>query len=573
MPVHNREIAEIFARLADLLEIEDANPFRVRAYRGAAQTLRSLPRGVNEMLEDGEDLSELPGIGKDLAAKIQEIVDTGHLALLDATQRKTGSELSEIMKLPGLGPKRVRAIHDELGVESIQQLRQAAAEGKIQQLEGFGAKTEQRILREIDRHRGASQRTRLADVDEIAKSLTDFLAKIDGVRQVIVAGSYRRRKETVGDLDLLVTCKRGSPVVDRFLAFDEVVEVISSGKTRSTVLLRSGLQVDLRVVRDISYGSALYYFTGSKDHNIAVRKIAQRKGLKINEYGVFRGDTRIAGKTEEEVLKKIGLPFIPPELRENRGEIEAARNGELPHLIQRSDLRGNLHTHTDATDGKLSLKGMAEAAKEAGLQYLAITDHSKAVAVARGLDERRLKQQVRAIEKLNSQITGIRILSGIEVDILEDGSLDLEPKLLQTLDFVIGSVHRKFNLPKQKQTDRLIRAMDHSCLHCLGHPTGRLINQREPYELDIEKVMDAAVERGCYLELNAQPDRLDLNDTHCKLAKEKGLKIAISADAHSKTDLQLLRFGIDQARRGWLEPADVINTRSWNELEKMLRRD
>jgi DNA polymerase (family 10) len=573
MPVHNKEIADIFNRLADLLEIQDANPFRVRAYRGAARTIGSLPRGVTEMLDSGDDLSDLPGIDDDLAGKIQEIVQTGHLQLLDDIKQETASELSEIMKLPGLGPKRVRALHDQLNIDSLKQLRQAAADGDIRKLDGFGEKTEQKILREIDRRQGEPQRTKLADVDEIAKSLTDFLSRIDGVKKVIVAGSYRRRKETVGDLDILVTCKKDSRAMDCFVGFDEVDEVISHGRTRSTVLLRSGLQVDLRVVPEVSYGAALYYFTGSKDHNIAVRKIAQRKNLKINEYGVFQADDRVAGKTEEGVLNKVGLAFIPPELRENRGEIEAAKRGELPELIEREDLRGNLHTHTDETDGRFSLEEMAEAAKELGLEYLAITDHSKAVAMARGLNEKRLKKQIRAIEKLNARMSGIRILTGIEVDIMEDGSLDLEPKLLEELDFVIGSIHRKFDLPKNQQTERIIRAMDHACFHCLGHPTGRLIQQREPYDIDIEKVMDAAIDRGCFLELNAQPDRLDLNDAHCKLAKEKGLKIAISADAHSKTDLQFLRFGIDQARRGWLEADDVINTRSWAQLQKLLRTD
>lgn len=573
MPVHNQEIAETFRRLADLLEIQGENPFRVRAYRGAARTVGSLPRGAKQMLDAGEDLTELPGIGDDLAGKIKEIVQTGHLQLLDDVQQDTAPQLSDMMKLPGLGAKRTRAIHDQLGIESLEQLREAASEGKIHQLEGFGDKTEQKILREIERRGSRPQRSKLADVDEIANSLTSYLGDIDGVKKVIVAGSYRRRKETVGDLDILVTCSRHSAVMDRFVDYDEVDEVISKGKTRSTVLLRSGLQIDLRVVAEVCYGAALYYFTGSKDHNIAVRKIAQRKKLKINEYGVFQGDDRVAGKTEQEVFEEVGLAFIPPELRENRGEIEAAKKGNLPKLIELDDLRGNLHTHTNETDGKYSLEEMATAAKDLELDYLAITDHSRAIAMANGLDGRRLQKQMRAIEKLNDQLSGIRILTGIEVDILEDGSLDLDQDLLANLDFVIGSVHSKFDLPPQKQTERLIRAMDHRCLHCLGHPTGRLINQREPYQIDIDRVMDAALQRGCFLELNAQPDRLDLHDAHCKLAKEKGLKVAISADAHSKTDLELLRFGIDQARRGWLEADDVINTRTWGDLKKLLRRD
>lgn len=573
MPVHNKEIAETFNRLADLLEIQGENPFRVRAYRSAARTISSLPRGAKEMLDDGEDLSELPGIGDDLAGKIKQIVETGHLQLLEDVEQDASPELSDMMKLPGLGPKRVRTIHDQLGIESLKQLRKAATDGKIRQLDGFGEKTERKILKELQRREEQPQRTKLSDVDEIAKGLTEYLENVDGVKRVIVAGSYRRRKETVGDLDILVTCKSDSPVMDRFVEFDEVDEVVSHGKTKSTVMLRSGLQIDLRVVAEVCYGAALYYFTGSKDHNIAVRKIAQRKKLKINEYGVFKGEDRVAGATEQEVFKTVDLKFIPPELRENRGEIEAARKDKLPKLIELDDLRGNLHTHTKETDGKYTLKEMAEAAQDMGMEYLAVTDHSKAVAMAKGLDEKRLKKQMRAIEKLNGQLNGILVLTGIEVDIMEDGSLDLDPKLLGELDFVVGSIHRKFDLSQQKQTERVIRAMDHSCFHCFGHPTGRLINQRDPYQIDIDKIMDAAIERGCYLELNAQPDRLDLNDAHCKLAKEKGLKIAISADAHTKTDLQFLRFGIDQARRGWLEADDVLNTRKWKELKELLKRD
>ncbi len=572
MPIHNKQVAEKFQRLADLLEIQGASPFRVRAYRTAAQTVESLPRDAQEMLEDGEDLSDLPGIGADLAGKIEEIVKTGELPLLQETEQQTTTELSDMMKLPQVGPKRVKAIHEELGVSSIDELQQAAEEHKIRDLEGFGGKTEEKILREIERQHERQQRPKLSDVDPIARSLENYLAQVDGVKQVVVAGSFRRRKETVGDLDILITCKKNSPVMDRFVGYDEVDEVVEQGETRSTVILQSGLQVDLRVVPEAAYGAALYYFTGSKEHNIAVRKIAQKKNLKINEYGVFKGDDRIAGKTEEEVFEQVGLPFIPPELRENRGEVEAAKKGKLPKLIERKDLRGNLHTHTSNTDGKYSLNEMAEAAKALGLEYLAVTDHSKAVAMAKGLDEKRLRNQMEQIDRLNDELSGIRILKGIEVDIMEDGSLDLDDDVLSELDIVVGSIHGKFELSRERQTERVIRAMDHTCFHILGHPTGRLINERDPYPLDIEKVMDAALDRGCYLELNAQPDRLDLHYAHCQLAKEKGLKVAISADAHSKTDFEFLRFGIDQARRGWLEAEDVLNTRNWGDLKKLLKR-
>ncbi len=573
MPIHNKQVAEQFNRLADLLEIQGANTFRVRAYRNAAQTVESLPRDAQEMLEDGEDLSELPGIGDDLAGKIKEIVNNGELTLLKETEEETTAELGEMMKLPGVGPKRVKAIHDALGVESMDQLRAAAENHEIRELEGFGKKTEDMILREIDRRKDHTERTKLSAVDPIARSLENHLSGIDGVKKVVVAGSYRRRKETVGDLDILITCRNDSPVMDRFVGYDEVEEVVEHGKTRSMVILQSGLQVDLRVVPEVCYGAALYYFTGSKAHNIAVRRIAQGKKLKINEYGVFRGDDRIAGATEEEVFEEVGLPFIPPELRENRGEVEAAKADKLPKLVRLEDLRGNLHAHTKDSDGKYTLREMAEAAKKSGLEYLAITDHSKAVAAVKGLDEKRLRQQMERIDALNDELGGIRILKGIEVDILEDGSLDLDDDVLGELDLVVGSIHSKFDLSKKKQTERVIRAMDHPSFHILGHPTGRLINEREAYEIDMERIMDAALERGCYMELNAQPDRLDLNDAHCKLAREKGLKVAISVDAHATTDLEFLRFGIDQARRGWLEADDVLNTRKWGDLKRLLKRD
>lgn len=573
MPVHNQEIADKLGRLADLLEIRGENEFRVRAYRTAAQTVGTLPRDAHEMLADDESLSELPGIGEDLAGKIATIVQTGELPLLNEIEEETAAELSELMKIPGLGPKRVSAIHDALGVETVEDLQAAAEDHQIRKLEGFGAKTEEKILDELDHYAESEQRTPIWDVDEIARGLVRYLGATDGVKEVVVAGSYRRRKETVGDLDILVTCEKRPGVMERFLDYDEVDTVVSQGKTRSTVVLRTRLQIDLRVVEEAAYGAALFYFTGSRSHNIAVRKIAQRKGLKINEYGVFRGDRRVAGKTEQEVFEQVDLPFIPPELRENRGEIDAAQRGTLPELVRAEQIRGNLHTHTDATDGKFSLAEMAEKAQQLGWDYLAITDHSKAVAMANGLNEQRLRQQMEEIAKLNERLNGFRVLRGIEVDILENGTLDLEEDALNELDIVVGSVHDKFDLGKDRQTERVIRAMDHRCFNILAHPTGRLINRRRGYEIDIDRVLDAALERGCALELNAQPKRLDLNDAHCQLAKEKGVKIAISTDAHSKTDLEFMRFGVDQARRGWLEADDVLNTRNWDDLKKFLRRD
>ncbi len=572
MSVRNAEIAEIFDRMATLLEIQGANPFRVRAYRNAARTVGDLPRNVGDMLEEEEDLSKLPGIGKDLAGKIAEIVGTGHLTALEEVEREVPAGLIDLTLLPGLGPKRVKALYEELGIRDLAGLERAARKHRLRELAGFGAKTEQRILEALSRHAREERRIKLADVEELASLYVEHLKAIAGVKEVIVAGSYRRRKETVGDLDILVTCKKGSPVMKGFVEYDEVDAVISRGTTRSTVSLRSGLQVDLRVVAEVSYGAALYYFTGSKAHNIAVRTIAVKKGLKINEYGVFKGKRRVAGRTEKEVFKAVGLRYIEPELRENRGEIEAARKNRLPHLVSVSDIRGDLHAHTNATDGHHSLREMAEAAKKLGYAYLAITDHSKHLAIAHGMDEARLRRQLHAIDRLNAKLTGIRVLKGIEVDILEDGKLDIKDSVLKQLDLTVGAIHSGFGLSRAKQTERIIRAMDNPYFNVLAHPTGRLINQRAAYELDMERVMEAALERGCYLELNGQPDRLDLNDVQCRMAKDVGLKLAISTDAHAASNLQHMRFGVDQGRRGWLEPEDVLNTRPWQELERLLAR-
>jgi DNA polymerase (family X) len=572
MPVHNTDVATALSTLADLLEIDGANPFRVRAYREAARTIDGLRRNLTEMVAEDEDLSRLPGIGESMAEKIREIVHTGGLKQFEALKQKVPEELGELLTLSGLGPKRVHVLHEELGIEDREGLAAAAREGRVRELKGLGPKTERKILAELEKHRGGEGRLRRADVEDVAETLLDYLRAVDGVKTVVIAGSYRRCKATVGDLDILSTCKRNSPVMDRFVEYDEVEEVVSQGKTRSTVRLRSGLQVDLRVVAEVSYGAALHYFTGSKSHNIAVRKMGAGKKLKINEYGVFRGDKRVAGRTEPEVYGQVDLPYIEPELRENDGEIEAARDKRLPTLVTRDDIRGDLHCHTKASDGKYTLEEMAQAAKERGYDYLAITEHSRRLTVARGLDEKRLRQQIRDIDTLNEKLSGIRVLKGIECDILEDGSLDLDDEVLAELDVVVCSIHSKFDLPPDKQTERVIRAMDNPHFNILAHPTGRMIGHRGPHELDVERTIEAALERGCFLELNAQPERLDLSDTHCRLAKEMGLKLAISTDSHTTLSLDFMRYGVEQARRGWLEAGDVINTRGWGELKKLLKR-
>jgi len=572
MPVHNSEIARLFERLADLLELEDANPFRVRAYRNAARSIAGHAGSMAELVQAGTDLSTLPGIGKDLAAKIRTIVETGRLPLLEEVQARTPAALSELMQLPGLGPKRVKQLHRALHISSPEDLARAARSGRIRELPGFGPKTEALIRARLEHPGSLQARILLRDAEDMAAPLVAWLESCPAVRTVTVAGSYRRRRETVGDLDILVVAGRGAAVSDHFVAYDEVVEVLAHGSTRSSVRLRSGLQVDLRVVPKVSYGAALCYFTGSRAHNIALRKLAMGKRLKINEYGVFRGKQRIAGQSETAVYATLGLPCIAPELREDRGELEAARRQQLPQLITVADIRGDLHCHTRATDGHNSLAEMAAAAEARGYEYLAITDHSRRLTVAHGLDRRRLQQQLGQIDRLNDKLERLVVLKGVEVDILEDGRLDLPDSILQQLDLTVCALHYKFTLPRKQQTERLIRAMDNPWCNILAHPGGRLINSREPCDIDMERLMRAAQERGCILELNAQPQRLDLDDSHCKLARDLGVRLAISTDAHSTGQLDYMRFGVDQGRRGWLEAGDVINTRSLGQLRKLLRR-
>ena len=572
MPIQNADIADIFTRVANMLEIEDANPFRVRAYRNAARTVSSLGRSVSEMVEDDQDLTELAGIGSDLAQKIREIVETGSLRQLEALEEQTPAGLNDLMGVSGLGPKRVAALYRELGVTSLKELKSAAESHEIREVDGFGEKTEQSILESLARSEGKEERIPLQEAEQRAAPLVDYLKDSKGIKQITVAGSYRRCKETVGDLDILVSCKRDENPMDRFTAYEDVRKVVSKGDTRSTVVLKSGLQVDLRVLPAVGYGAGLHYFTGSKAHNIAVRKRGVKKNLKINEYGVYRGKKRVAGKTEKEVYDAVDLPYIEPELREDNGEIEAAEKGRLPDLVAADDIRGDLHAHTNATDGQDSLEDMAEAAKDLGYRYLAITEHSRKVTMAKGFDADRLEEQIERIDRLNEALEDFRLLKGIEVDILEDGQLDLPDDILKELDLRVCSVHYHQNLPRKKQTRRILKAMENPYFNILGHPTGRIIGQRGPIEVDLEQVMKAAGENGCFLELNAEPDRLDLNDSHCRMAREIGVKVAVSTDAHSSGSLRFMRFGIHQARRGWLEAGDVVNTRSTAALLKMMKR-
>jgi len=572
MPIHNADIADIFDEIADLLEIEGANPFRVRAYRNAARTLRGLGTEVKTLLQRGEDLTRLPGIGQDLAAKIEEILETGHAAMLDKLHKRLPPDLSELLTIPGLGPKRVKVLYHDLDIHTLEQLHRAAKDGRLRELPGFGAKTEQNILHALESRVGSSGRFKLALAAQYAEPLVAYLRAVEGVDRVVIAGSYRRARETVGDIDILVTAAAESPVMARFTGYDEVREVVSQGSTRATVILKCGLQVDLRLVREESYGAALHYFTGSKAHNIAVRTLARQRGLKINEYGVFRGRERVAGATEASVFRSVDLPWIPPELRENQGEIEAARRGLLPKLVELADLEGDLHAHTKATDGHHTLKEMALGARERGLRYLAITEHSRRLTVAKGLTPERLLKQMEAIDRLNETLEGIVLLKGIEVDILEDGRLDLPDDVLGQLDLVVAAVHSKFNLSRRKQTERILRAMDRPHFSILAHPTGRLIQQREPYDVDMLRIIRHARQRGCFLELNAHPERLDLLPGYCRVAREEGVLVSIDSDAHSVLDFDNLKYGVGQARRGWLEKQDVLNTRPLPELRRLLKR-
>ncbi|MEX0751803.1 MAG: DNA polymerase/3'-5' exonuclease PolX [Xanthobacteraceae bacterium] len=568
MPVQNAEIAAMFDQTADLLEIQGENQFRVRAYRRAARVVEGLPQSVKNLLSAGRDLSELPGIGKDLAGKIASIVNTGHFDLLDSLKKKLPGQLGDMAALPGLGPKRVKLLYDKLKVRTLDDLRRAVKAGRLQKLKGFGPGIEKKLASALGKP-PAARRFKLSVAEAEADALVRFLSNSG---RVVVAGSYRRRRDTVGDLDVLVTTQEGATVGDKLVGYENVSEVLAHGPTRTTVVLRSGLQIDVRTVPEQSYGAALLYFTGSKTHNIALRGLANEHGWKLNEYGLFAGKRRISGATEEEVYKKLGLAFIPPELREDRGEIALAKTSKLPRLVTVSNIRGDLHVHSDWTDGTTTIAAMAAGAQARGYEYMALTDHSRRVAMAHGLDPARLSRQSREVDRLNEKLHGFTILKGIEVDILKDGRLDLPDSSLSQLDIVVAAVHSHFDLPRQAQTERIVRAMENRHVSIIAHPTGRLIGEREPYDVDMDQIISAARDLGCFLEINAEPDRLDLNDIHIYAAKTMGLKLAISTDAHSVNAFQYMRFGVDQARRGWLTVDDVLNTRSLVQLRKLLKR-
>jgi DNA polymerase (family 10) len=572
MPIYNAEIADTFDEIADYLEIEGENPFRIRAYRNAARSIRGLGPELAELVAQKEDLTKLPGIGKELAAKIVEIVKTGSVKALKKLQDRIPADVRQMLKLPNLGPKRVQSLYRDLDIHTIEQLLEAAKNGRIRSLPGFGQKTEALILQAVESHAEHEVRYKIAAVKPYVESLLTYLEAVPGVQQAAAAGSFRRSRETVGDLDILVMAGGKSPVMKQFVEYEDVARVLSRGSTRSSIVLRSGLQVDLRMVAAESFGAALQYFTGSQAHNVAVRKLGRQRGLKINEYGVFRFEEKVAGRTEASVYESVGLAYIPPELRENRGEIEAARDDCLPELIELKDLKGDLHTHTNWSDGRNSLEEMAREAIKRKFKYLAITEHSDRLKVAGGLGNRRLLEQIELIDRFNAEHSEITLLKGIEVEILKDGGLDLTDEILSRLDLVVGSIHSYFGLPMQKQMDRIMRALDHRYFSMLAHPINRLIDERPPVEVEMAKIIQKAKDRGCYIELNSNPRRLDLYDTYCQIAKAEGVLVAINSDAHSVDSFDHLQFGVGQARRGWLEKNDVVNTRKLEELRKLLKR-
>ena len=571
--MQNPDIARLFDEVADLLEIRGENPFRVRAYRNAARTIRDYPEPIAELIHSGsKDLTEIPGIGEDLAEKIAAIVKTGDLPLRKKLAAKLSAGLLDLLRIPGLGPKRVRLLHQKLKVKSAADLAAALDKGKIQKLKGFGPKMEEKMRAGLGAAQVSERRLLLHEAEIQANAIVAHLEAGGGVKEIQVAGSYRRRKETIGDLDVLVTCADSARVMDRFVQYGEVAEVVSKGETRSTVKLRGGLQVDVRAVEPAAYGAALQYFTGSKAHNVELRKIAQDRDLKLNEYGLFKGTRRVAGATEAEIYAKLGLDWIPPELREARGEIALAREHRLPKLVELKDVRADLQMHTSATDGQATVDEMARAARALGYEYIAITDHSKRVTMTRGLDPTRLREQWRAIEEWNAANRGFTILKSVELDILESGQLDLPDDVLADADYVVATIHYGTNQTEAELTRRLVGAAEHPWVDAIGHPTGRLLGKREPYPLDFDALAQAAARSGCLLELNGHPERMDLPDTLAAAAKQHGVRFVLSTDSHQSNNLTFMRYAVDLARRAGLEARDILSTRPLDEFRHELKR-
>jgi len=600
--MQNAEIAAALDEIADLLEFQGANAFRVRAYRNAGRTIHDLTEPLERIAADSDrKLTDFSGIGADLAEKITTLIHTGKLEMLEELRAQVPESVLALMRIPGLGPKKAAALFKQLGIKTLDELRAACEQHQVRELKGFGEKTEAAILAGMSFAASPEvQRIYWADADVIVQALVEQLRSGGGVRQIEPAGSYRRGRETVGDLDFVVEAGDGAAVMNRLAEYPETSAVIGRGDTKMSVRLKTGLQVDLRIVPHKSFGAALVYFTGSKQHNIVLRGLAKQRGLRINEYGVFRvppgskkagadkekdsddaaGEAAkeaaqleyIAGRTEKDVYDTLDLPVFPPEMREARSEFDWAAAGPLPKLVELSDMVGDLHLHTTATDGKASLEEMIAAAHERGLKYIAITDHSKRVSMANGMDGDRLRAQWREIDAINRRSRGIQVLKGVEVDILERGGLDLPDDVLAEADWVVASVHYGQNQPSEQITRRIIEAIENPNVSAIAHPTGRIIGRRKPYEVDLDAVFAAARRCGKLMELNANPARLDLDDLHCAAAKRHGIPIVISTDAHSTAGLEVMRYGILQARRAGLTKADVANTRPWATLKGLIGR-
>ncbi len=567
----NSEIAAILYDIADILEMQNIQ-FKPNAYRKAARGVETAAEQVSEIYARSgiKGLRQIPGVGESIAEKIEELLKKGKLKYYDGLKKNLPQHISRLMEVPGIGPKKIRMLHDKLKVSDVESLERAARQHRISRLPGFGEKSEEDILKGIETVKRGQARMLLWNALQISREIEGRLKSFREVSKIEVAGSLRRRKETIGDIDILVTSKSPDKVMEFFTRMEGVASIIAKGKTKSSVVFDNGLQVDLRVVGEESFGAALQYFTGSKDHNVAMREIASRKGLKVNEYGVFRkkGNSKIAGRTEAEIYRAVGLPMVEPEMRENTGELQLKR---IPKLLSYSSIVGDFHMHTKKTDGHSSIQEMIDAAKSYGYEYIAITDHTKSTRIARGLSEEEMLKHAAELRAAGRK-SGIKVLAGAEVDILPDGELDYGDDVLKKLDIVIASVHSRFKSARNEMTDRVVRALQNMNVDILGHPTGRLIGRREPYELDLRKVFEAAAKNKVHLEINSQPDRLDLKDIFIKEAKSYGLKFAISTDAHSVAELRFMELGIAMARRGWLEEKDVVNSYPLKELPKLFRK-
>lgn len=570
--MENIDVARIFKEIAEFMELKEDNPFKIRAYYKAAQNIESLSENVATIYKRGglKELQEVPGIGERIAGKIEEILKTEKLRLHDTLLKEFPPHFLDLIRIPGMGPKTAMQLYKKLKIDTVDKLEKAVKSGALNKLPGMGAKKAENLLKGIEQFRSRKGRFPISIALTYAEAIIAALKKLKEVDQILPAGSLRRMKETIGDIDILVTSKKPDKVMNVFTKLPQVKEVMAKGKTKSSVILKSGIQTDVRVVEPESFGAAAHYFTGSKQHNIRIRELGVKKGLKINEYGIFKGKKKIGGSKEEDVFKSVGLPFIPAELREGTGEVEAAAKKKLPKLIELKDIKGDLHMHTKASDGGNTIEELAEEAKKIGYEYIAITEHTISSRIARGLSDKEALKHIKRIEKAGNKLKGIKILKGVEVDILPDGKLDYKDSVLKEFDVVIAAVHSKFKMEKPEMTKRIISAMENKYVNILAHPTGRLLGKREPYAVDLDKVIAHAKKTGTYIELNAYPERLDLQDIYCRKAKELGVIIVIATDAHTVTQLYNMRFGIAIARRGWLEPRNILNSLPYSQFLKKL---